>query len=388
MARRIYLQALLLASFTSLYPLGVSALDEVSDDHCDCYVTNGSSSTYFTTHHFFDFRSMSEYAGVPGPIEDPNDSSDAYATSDYFLSDDWNNNWGIQTWNNSDSVESGDAPVLMVHSANNIYIEENSDDNPMSDTFMTLRTLRLEDYQSSAEFESISPNYHYISIRMLARTVGASGAVTAMFTYKDSGDPNQLEHVQEADLEIRTMDPPDTIQYTNQPSYSIQGDDIPEATRNVTVPQSLDWTKWAVHRMDWTPTDTTWFIDGDEVASIAFQTPRDPSKVVFNAWSDGGHWAGNMSVGSEAYFHIQWIELVYNSTEEYPTSDKRSVDGPASYFSKRADDTCHNVCSIDETSTIGTAVLVHSDASTLLSHVVGFKNACFWIPLLAMTLVF
>ncbi|KAI1500452.1 concanavalin A-like lectin/glucanase domain-containing protein [Biscogniauxia marginata] len=388
MTRWKSLQTLLLISSITLHPSRVTAFSEVSDSRCDCYLTNGSSPNYFTTHKFFDFRSLSNYANVPAPIEDPYDSSEAFATSDYFLSDDWNDNWGIQTWNNSEAVESGDAPVSMVHSANNIYIEANTDDDPSSDTFMTLRTLRLEDYQSSAEFESVSTAYHFLSVRMLARTVGAPGAITAMFTYKDSGDPTQLVHVQESDLEIRTRDPPDTIQYTNQPSYSIEGDDIPEATRNVTVPRDLDWTKWAVHRMDWTPTETTWYINGDEAASIAFQTPHDPSKIIFNAWSDGGHWAGNMSVGSEAYLQIQWIEFVSNSTEESPTTDKRSDDGSLRYFEKRDDDeSCQNVCSIDETSKTGTPVLVQGGASRL-GHVLNFGNACFWIPILSMALVF
>ncbi|KAI3336878.1 glycoside hydrolase family 16 protein [Xylariaceae sp. AK1471] len=370
--------------FIVLQVLGrVSCLQEVNDGQCNCYFTNDSSANYFTTHTFFDFRSLSKYAKVPSPIADPYDSSDADVASNYFLAPDWANVWGIQRWNNSDSVESGDAPVLMVNSPNNVYIEENPDDNPSSDTFLTMRTLRYKNYQSSAEFESISQAYHYLSVRMYARTIGDPGAVTAMFTYKDSGDPTQLTRVQESDLEIRTMDPHDKVQYTNQPSYSSKGDDVPAATRNATTPIQADWTQWSVHRMDWSPKDTTWYIDGNNVASIAFQVPRDPSQIIFNAWSDGGVWAGNMTVGGAAYLQIQWIEIVYNSTGNEKTTDKRNDDAVRSLPNEKRDGGgCQNVCSIDDTTTTGIPVLLQGGASRISDHILGLGVAYIWIPLL------
>ncbi|KAI1082306.1 glycoside hydrolase family 16 protein [Whalleya microplaca] len=365
-----HLQPLVVASILILLP--ATAFPEVGDDRCNCYLTNGSNENYFTTHKFFDFRELSSYAGVPGLIADPYDSSQADVTSEYFSSDEWTTHWGIQGWNNSASLDQGDASVLMVHSPNNIYIEKNQDENPASSTFMTLRTLRLKDYQSSAEFESISQAYHFVSARMYARTIGEPGAVTAMFTYLNTGDSSELTTVQESDLEIRTIDPPDSVQYTNQPSYSSKGFDIPEATRNVTIPSGRNWSDWAVYRMDWSPTNTTWFIDGENVASIAFQTPRDPSMLIFNTWSDGGTWSGNMSVGGEAYLHVQWIELVYNMTGNAKTTDKR--DGQ----------TCNNVCSIDDTAKIGTAVLLQGGASRLISQFGSFGAVYSWIPILSM----
>jgi len=358
-------------------------LPEVSDAQCNCYFTNDSSSNYFTTHNFFDFRSLSQYAKVPAPIADPFDSSDADVVNDYFLAPGWANVWGIQRWNKSETVKSGAAPVLMVNSPNNIYIEKNQDESPSSDTFLTMRTLRYEDYQSSAEFESVSKAYHYLSVRMYARTIGDPGAITAMFTYRDSGDPTKLTSVQESDLEIRTMDPRDKVQYTNQPSYSLKGDDVPAATRNATTPVQADWTQWSVHRMDWSPTATTWYIDGHDVASIAFQVPRDPSQIIFNAWSDGGVWAGNMTVGGSAYLQIQWIEVVYNSTGNEKTTDKRSDDAVWSLpHEKRDGGGCQNVCSIDDTTTTGMPVLLQGGASKISDHILGFGVAYIWIPLL------
>ncbi|KAI1363683.1 glycoside hydrolase family 16 protein [Xylaria arbuscula] len=373
--------------FIGLQLLGRAAcLEEVSDRQCNCYLTNDTSTSYFTTHDFFDFRALAQYANVPDPIADPYDSSDADETSNYFLHKDWTDVWGIQRWNNSDSVDSGDVPVLLVNSPNNIYIEENTDENPSSETFLTMRTRRYKGYQSAAEFESISKAYHFLSVRMYARTLGAPGAVTAMFTYRDDGDGSDLTTVQESDLEIRTMDPKDKVQYTNQPSYTAAGYDVPQSTRNATTPVQADWTQWSIHRMDWTPKDTTWYIDGRKVASIAFQVPRDPSQVIFNSWSDGGEWSGNMSVWGEAYLQIQWIDMVYNSTGDEKTTDKR--DNGATGFlwnAKRDEEGCQNVCSIDETPTTGTPVLLQGAASRVSDHILGFGVAYVWIPLLLAT---
>ncbi|KAI1212954.1 glycoside hydrolase family 16 protein [Annulohypoxylon truncatum] len=373
---------------SSLVPLALADYPEVNGDQCNCYLTNGSSGHYFTTHKFFDFRDMSDVAGVPALITDPDESAQAGVTSEYFSSSDWSDYWTLQSWNNSASLKSddSDASVLMIHSLNNVYIEENGDDDANSKTFLTLRTARLKDYQSSCEFESTIRDYHFLSVRMYARTLGAPGAVTAMFTYKDPGDDTKLSAVQESDLEIRTIDPPDHIQYTNQPSYTSKGLEVQEATRNVTIPNKRDWTNWAVYRMDWSPDNTTWYIDGDQVASISFQTPHDPSMVLFNAWSDGGSWTGNMSVATEARLQVQWIELVYNTTGG--SSQKRDLIDLAGYFEKRGDDSCANICSIDKTTKTGTVVLLQGGASRMLDQGGVFGGICFWVSILAMALAF
>ncbi|KAK2072232.1 hypothetical protein P8C59_006603 [Phyllachora maydis] len=215
---------------------------------------------------------------------------------------------------------------------------------------------RLPDFQTAAEFESVSEGYQHLSMRMLARTVGSAGACTAMFTYRD-GTP-----VQEADLEVRTRDPRDTVQYTNQPSLNGGGDIVNAATANATLPDRLDWTEWAVHRYDWTPGRSTWFVDGAQAATIVFQAPRDPAQLVFNAWSDGGEWTGNMSLEDAAYLQIQWLEMVYNTT-----------DGKAP---RRAAAGCRSVCSIDETTVLGTPVLISSSGV----RSVGASAMAAWIP--------
>ncbi|KAI5867996.1 glycoside hydrolase family 16 protein [Durotheca rogersii] len=382
----------LLAAVTSLARFSMADYPEVTSDQCDCYLTNGSSGHYFRTHQFFDFRDREASVNVPALIDSSSDTSDAPPTNDYLRSDEWTQFWTMQGWTNAQSLGSNesDASVLMVQSPNNIYFQDNRDPDAESKTYLTLRTARQREFQSSAEFVSVTEDYHYLSARMYARTIGAPGAVTAMFTYRNTGDDaTELETVQESDLELRTMDPPGYAQYTNQPSYTLDGPNISEATRNATIPRQKRWSDWATYRMDWGPGATTWFIDGVETASIAFQVPRDPSMLIFNAWSNGGSWTGNMSVGSEAYLQIQWIELVYNrSTSAAQRKREESGSGvnTASLYSKekRAEEACHNVCSIDETTTTGTAVLMQGGASRALEQIGGVGAISFWVTMVSI----
>jgi hypothetical protein len=332
-------------------------------------LTNGSIVGFFTKHKFFDFRDLAQYQGAPDPITSAAGSSSAHATSSYFTTEDWTSFWGIQNWNNSGGNRQ-DATVFMVNSPNNVYIEQNSDPVPASKTWMTLRTLRLQDFQSAAEIESVSRGFKYLSMRMMTRTVGASGGCTAMFTYRDDG---HASNVQEADLEIRTREPRDIVQYTNQPSVDSSGNVITAATRNATIPTGRDWSQWAVHRLDWTPTQSTWYVDGIQAANISFQVPRDPSQVIINAWSDGGEWTGNMTVHDEVFMQIQWIELVYNTTDQSP----KRRDGLLSNLFARADDgVCKTVCSLDETTKTGTPVQLWSNGAARLSQPNPMLAAC------------
>ncbi|KAK7752646.1 hypothetical protein SLS62_005415 [Diatrype stigma] len=237
---------------------------------------------------------------VPAPIADFAQSQGAGATHEYFSTAEWNDVWSLQSWSKD---ASDDAPTRMTNSLNNIYIQQNTDAGAAADeTFLTMRTVRHDGFQSAAQIESRRNDYQYVTMKMRARTVGDAGACTAMFTYylPDGGK------VQEADLEILTKEADNIAHYTNQPSYD--GDqEFPEATVTATLPTS--WNTWQEHTLEWTPGSSDWYVDGQKVASIQFQAPVDPTTLVFNAWSDGGSWSGNMEVGGSAEMQIQWIEI-------------------------------------------------------------------------------
>lgn len=348
--------ASLLCLISASLPTVLAADKLVDDAECDCYLTNGTNQAFYAQHRFYDFRALQEYSGVPDLLTSQTSTTYASNTSDFFESDDWNSAWNIQNWNNSDQL-GATVPTLFINSPNNVYIESEAETG--NETFLTMRTARLPNFQSGAEIHSIAYSYHYLSLRILARTTGNMGGVTAMFTYLAADDP---ANVQEADLEIRTVDPRTVIQYTNQPSVTDDGAVETQASVNATMPYGLSWTDWAVHRLDWTPTQSTWYVDGQPIATISYQVPRDPTSVLFNVWSDGGSWAGNMSVGGSAYMNIQWIEMVFNSTEDVSTWTDTPSQSPSRTKAKR-DKGCKTVCSIDASTDVGVASELWSGTS-------------------------
>ncbi|KAI3321378.1 concanavalin A-like lectin/glucanase domain-containing protein [Xylariaceae sp. AK1471] len=321
--------ALSLAALTGIsqgWPLTNAAITTAPrSENCDCYKATADSTAYFANRKFFDFRNIAN-PRTPSAIaggQDPGADAAAGQTHPYFATAAWSETWGIQNW------ETAGEGVRRVNSANNIYVAASDSSSPGDDgtTHLTMRTQRFSDYQSTAEVESQSTDYQYLTVRMRARTRGASGAVTALFTYKGSEDPNL---VQEADIEIRTLTNATVVQYTNQPG-TVDGEDVDAATRIASLPSP--WTEWQEHRYDWTPGSSDWFVDGEKVASIQYQTPTNPLSVILNVWSDGGIWSGVMGVGETAQMDIQWIDLTYNTGASQTGTDKGA---------------CENVCVIDD----------------------------------------
>lgn len=92
-------------------------------NECSCFKTNGSSSAYYTYHRFHDFRNInSSQTSNPDVLADANSTTIANISSEYFEADAWVGDWEIQSWNNSDVIGEDNATVLMINSANNIYV--------------------------------------------------------------------------------------------------------------------------------------------------------------------------------------------------------------------------------------------------------------------------
>jgi hypothetical protein len=311
-----------MSSFKSVFPFAAiaAAAPSLRAPACDCYLIDGSHPTYYSSYGFWDFRSLSQYAGVPEILESIDANQNAPVTSGAFSA----GSEFAAFWK----------PVNRLHgntfsnqySPNNLYIEMNSEGG--SDTYLTMRTARLSGFQASAEIDSLELIDH-ASMRMYARSFGDPGACTAMFTYLDN---TNAELVQESDLEILTRDPSTAIHYTNQPAQNNNGQDVPGSSDNITIP--VPWTEWATHRLDWTEGSTTWSFNGEEMLSKDFQAPKDPSLLMFNSWSNAGGWTGEMAVGGSAYQQIQWIEVLYGITDEGSCNTACSVDvegaGPGS----------------------------------------------------------
>ena len=285
----------------------------------------------------------------------------------------------------------------MMNSLSNVYIDLNGDSegDDVMDTYLVLRTARLEDFQSAAEFQSQGETYHYLSMRVYARTVGDPGACTAIFTYRETDDVDQ---VQEADIEILTSGPDNKVQCTNQPSYTPEGDTIDNSTKNATMPPTMKWTGWTRYRLDWSPGVTSWYVNGDLLSSIKFQAPRDPASLILNAWSDGGAWTGHMEEGNRAYMQLQWLEMVYNTTAAGGSDgerrrNKRALGDRGESFigwlirrTEEKKDGCAKVCSVDTTNVTGTPFLLYDNGIAPAQ-----RSGCFgwalWVAVLGLGLL-
>ncbi|KAK8216470.1 concanavalin A-like lectin/glucanase domain-containing protein [Phyllosticta capitalensis] len=334
-----------------------------NSNNCSCYaIGSGSSnsSEFFSYHRFYDFRSLATSADqftTPDPVSDDEDQGTEGVVADdagYLNSTGFMDDWEIQNWSTNASA---DFPVRMVNTARNIYI---SDDTGNTDieypTYLTMRTVRLADFSSASEMQNNQQNMMHASVRMRARVVGASGAVAGFFTYYD--DDN------EADIEILTQYPSNQYEYTNQPSVSKDGNEITAATVNVTMPSSDaadDWTQWHDHRIDWLPHRCNWYLDGRLVASNSYSVPRKPSGLVLNMWSNGGSWSGNMTEGDAAEFHVQWVQMVFNTSGPRggPDAETKKMRRSARLLEEREwpeeqlGPGCETVCRVDGVKAVG-----------------------------------
>jgi hypothetical protein len=194
---------------TILQPTVSEILSNLHDnsENCSCYVVNSgpsSTPTYFQYHRFWDFRQIAaetnrSYVSVPPTVNDTQDAgNEPVWNPEFFNTDSWNVDWSIQNWSKKATDE---FPVRMVNSPANLYIlqdEAGYGDNQDAESYLTLRTTRLEDFQSAAEVENLQKNLMHVSMRMYGRVRGAKGAVAGFFTFAD--DTN------ESDIEILTRD--------------------------------------------------------------------------------------------------------------------------------------------------------------------------------------
>lgn len=258
--------------------------------------------------------------------------------------------------------------------------EKSTDSDPTYSSYLVLRTARMPTFQSAAEIDSTEQNYHYLSARFHARVIGSPGACAGLFTYLASDDPLS---VQEADIEILTAGPRDKVQYTNQPSTDKNGDNVPQSTVNGTNPGARDWTLWNTYRVDWMPKMTSWYVNGESVANITFQTPRDPAGLILNMWSDGGVWTGNMSIYDQAYLQIQWMQFVYNTSGTTGGKSKRDEHGASGLLEKRKGGTpgCKVVCGVDEKVNVtGTPALLYNSTAPMSLNGEALGNMA-WVPM-------
>ncbi|KAA8624440.1 glycoside hydrolase family 16 protein [Pyrenophora tritici-repentis] len=337
---------------TNLYTTSNNETPKDNSPDCDCYVVLSGKDTktpeYFQYYRFYDFRNLPGALSEPPPLLNDTQIAGLAPTwqPDLFSSDAWTRDWGIQNWT---KPSTSDFPIPMNNSVANVYLGEED-----STSYLALRTSRLDDYQTAGEIENEQKNLMHVSMRMYGRVQGTKGAVAGFFTFFD--DEN------ESDIEILTKDPTDQIRYTNQPAVSKDGNEVAVASVGPTdLPR---WDDWQTHRIDWLPKNSYWYLNQKQVAANTYSVPRKQSFLVMNMWSDGGTWSGNMTVGESAEFHIQWIEMTFNTSGPYAgiAQNKRDTSG---MLEERSKGGCKTVCKIDDVKQVGTPEVVHSGAMGL-----------------------
>ncbi|KAI1612149.1 concanavalin A-like lectin/glucanase domain-containing protein [Exophiala viscosa] len=284
---------------------------------CSLYQVSGQSATPFENYRFLDFRSLSNYtASEPAEITTQQDSGEEAVTSPYFNSSTFEDVFQILS-----GVRNPDSNPPMIYSAQNAYISaaESADG---SDTYLTVRTSRNKDFQSVAQMRSVESVLH-ASMRICMKVLEdsndtvAAGAVVGFFTYKSD--------TQETDIEILTKRSHHQFQVTNQPSTT-----EPAGTSNVSLATGKNWTDWAEYRVDWLQGQTIWYIDDVLGYQTTNSVPTEASALMLNLWSNGGSFSGNMSVGAQVRIAVQYIEMVYNTTDDATsggTATRCNVDG-------------------------------------------------------------
>jgi hypothetical protein len=189
---------------------------------------------------------------------------------------------------------------------------KNTDKTKEYSSYLTLSTARIsKTNQEAGEITFKEFNATYASVRVYGRVRGAPGGVAGIFTYQND--------TQEIDIEMFTRSPSNYIQYSNQPASSGEPKwiPVPGASSNMTLPPGQRYTDWHVHRFDWTKDRTAVFVDSTQTNTTTLNVPviSPPSKIYLDMWSSASDWTGNMVVGNSAEFDIQWVELLFNSTD-------------------------------------------------------------------------
>ncbi|KAF8540255.1 concanavalin A-like lectin/glucanase domain-containing protein [Trichophaea hybrida] len=277
---------------------------------CTCYRT--SSDDYYSNYKFHDFRNVA-YGSIPTLQSTlPGSANDSTGQSsepvgmfqDGFISSkEWTSSWSILDWGKR---KSNITKYRMWNSFSNVFIDKNTDGSNGATTKLVLRTKRFSEFQSSAEIENAQKNMLYASTRIRLRVTGDSGAVAGMFYYRD--DTN------ESDIEILTRDKHSVIHYTNQPGLDKDGNEIKDAS-TVIDHAGIKWTDWHTHRIDWVEGKSSWYIDGKHIVDKTYGVPTMPAVFILNFWSDGGIWSGEMAENREARMEIEWVEIVFNTSD-------------------------------------------------------------------------
>jgi hypothetical protein len=105
------------------------------------------------------------------------------------------------------------------------------------------------------------------------------------------------------------------VHFSNQPTTDPSTDKpILGSTFNVSSITHQSTSIWNVYRLDWVLGRSAWYVNGVQSASTQVNVPDTASMIILNMWSNGGNFSGQMKTGYQAWFDVQWVELLFNTT--------------------------------------------------------------------------
>lgn len=136
------------------------------------------------------------------------------------------------------------------------------------------------------------------------------------------------------------------------------------------------WTDWHTHRIDWVDSKSSWFVDGRHYLDKAYGVPTVPSYLILNMWSDGGVWSGEMQPLHEARLEIEWVEMVFNVSDESPSrSRSKTRRRLLRRASQAAGDDCRVVCTVDDAGATG---ILNGGIQSPRPSAAGPRNSTLW----------
>lgn len=158
----------------------------------------------------------------------------------------------------------------------------------------------------SAEIFTQRQDIQYGTFRMRAAVPTVPGVVFGFFSY--------INDVQEQDIEFLSSDADyyQHVHYTNQPGSS-DGVVDPAAAKDIVIP-GADFTAFGEHRFDWLPSESKYYYNGAQTASITKNVPTTPSEIILNVWSNGDPGFSKGPPTADAIATVQWVQMYFNST--------------------------------------------------------------------------
>ncbi|KAF1830396.1 concanavalin A-like lectin/glucanase [Decorospora gaudefroyi] len=295
----MHASAKLLFAFTVLFSVSKVAAE------CTRFSTNGSTAATYQFHRFYDFRNLHESLSRIATSTSLNDAIPNSASSKIISAAPWGSGWNARKWfrpaPRKDTVD-------MQYTPSSISISEVSEPSQEDSTCLSLHTTRLPNgTQLASELQFTEYNVTYASIRMSARIHGVSGAIAGFFTYRND--------TAESDIELPTGGAANSVHFSNQPTTNPSTDaPIQGSTFNVSLSADQPTSTWNNYRLDWVKGRSAWYVNGVQSADTEVNVPDAESMIILNLWSNGGNFSGRMDTGGEAWFDIQWVELLFNAT--------------------------------------------------------------------------